>query len=84
MPASLRRGAGRTCGRTKVEENSMNSVPGYEELTSRDSVEAQLELLILVPHLDQAQPVAGCGCGAANGCGSGGACQCGSENGCGQ
>jgi hypothetical protein len=63
----------------------MNSVPGYEKLTSTDSAETQLELLILVPELKQVQPAnPGCGCGAANGCGSGGSCQCGSENGCGQ
>lgn len=63
----------------------MNNVPGYEELTSTDSVETQLELLILVPELRQVQPLApGCGCGAANGGGSGGNCLCGSENGSGQ
>lgn len=62
----------------------MNSVPGYENLASTDSVEAQLELMILVPHLDQLVVAPGCGCGAANGCGSGGDCKCGSENGCGQ
>lgn len=62
----------------------MNSVPGYENLTSTDLVETELELLILVPDLKQVAPVgAACGCGAANGCGAGGSCQCGSENGCG-
>lgn len=62
----------------------MNTVPGYEKLTSTDAPELQLELMILVPELKGLEPPAlGCGCGAANGCGSGGSCQCGSENGCG-
>lgn len=62
----------------------MNSVPGYEKLTSTDSVETQLELLILVPELGQTEASFGCGCGAANGGGSGANCLCGSENGSGQ
>jgi hypothetical protein len=62
----------------------MNSTPSYENLTLTDSAETQLELLILVPELQQhSGNTLGCGCGAANGCGSGGSCQCGSENGCG-
>ena len=63
----------------------MNNVPGYETLSSTDSPEVQLELLILVPELKgvAAEVALACGCGAANGCGAGGSCQCGSENGCG-
>lgn len=63
----------------------MNSVPGYERMTSMDLPETQLELLILVPELKGIadQVALACGCGAANGCGAGGSCQCGSENGCG-
>jgi hypothetical protein len=46
---------------------------------------SELKPMILVPLAAQApvQGVGDCGCGAANGRGSGGGCDCGSASGCG-
>lgn len=52
-------------------------------MNTGDSTSKSLDLLMLVPLLDEASVVnpMGCTCGSKNGSGSGGSCKCGSGNG---
>lgn len=61
----------------------MNKLPSYNlNPTAGNPADGELNVMFLVPLLDQGfeTSILGCGCGDLNGCGSGG-CKCGSQNG---